>query len=161
MATNTINISFTVPQLTAMIAAAASANTNFPFAINLTVTERNSTPNIENNRYPYVERAIDFHAPANPNLVSGFAYTLLEAQTDWALVKQCDQLLPLFRAIVEKLEDTRQLAASELWAWFLEFYATAQRAAGNNVTGANTIVDDLSPLFANQGPQTPPAPATP
>ena len=161
MATNTINITFTVPQLAAMIAAAASANTNFPFAINLTVTERNSTPNIENVRYPYVERSVDFHAPANPSLVSGFAYTLTEATTDWNVIKQIDQLLPLFRVIVEKLEDTRQLAASELWAWFLEFYASAQRAAANNFPGADTIVNDLSPLFANQGAQTPPAPATP
>jgi len=157
MPTNKINISFTTLQMTAITGAAATINTNMPFAINLTEQERQDTPNIENSRYPYVERTIDIHAPGNPLLVSGFAYTLPEAQTDWTLLKQCDQLLPLFRAIVEKLEDTRQLAASELYAFFLEFYATAKRAAANNVPGADTVVADLAPLFANQGPSGTPA----
>ena len=160
MATNKIDITFTAPQMTAITGAAGTVNTNFGFAINLTETERKTTPNIENSRYPYVERTMDIHAPGNPNLVSGFAYTLAQATTDWTLVKQCDQLLPLFRGIVEKLEDTRQLAASELYAFFREFYRTAVAAAENNVPGADVIVADLAPLFANQGnPGQTPTPA--
>ena len=153
MPTNQLDIKFTAAQMTAIKDAAATVNTNFPFAVNLTKSERTSLPNIESERYPYVQRAIEIHAPNNPNLVSGFAGTLAEATTDWTFVKQCDELIPLFEVILEKLRDTRQLGGSEAYAFLREFYASAQRGAENNVPGADAIVDDIAPLFEKQGSQ--------
>ncbi len=161
MPTNQINIAFTDAQVTEINESITKINEAFPFAINLTKQERQSLPGIDDERYPYVQKVMDNYAPNNANLVTGFAGTLAEAQTDWTLVKQINDLLPKLESLIEKMRDTQQLAASENYTFMLEFYGTAQRAAQNKVPGADAIVDDLKPLFDKQGPQTPPTPPTP
>src|ERR1043165_74173 len=115
MPVNKIDITFDNVQLPAIKAAFVTANSNFPFAQNLTIQERTALPNIENERYPYVQRTIEVHAPNNPALVNGFAGTTAEATRDWTVVKQFDELIPVVRAYLEKLQDTRQIAASEAY----------------------------------------------
>ncbi len=153
MPVNKIDITFTAAQVTAINGAIATIISNIPFAQNLTLAERDSVPNIQDNRYPYAQKAVEILAPANPILVSGFAGTLAQAVTDWTLVKQFDTFIPDLLKLVEMFNDTRQVAASEVYAFLLEFYASAQRAAANNVPGADSIVEALAPLFAGQGPQ--------
>ncbi|MBK5285840.1 MAG: hypothetical protein JJE25_10610, partial [Bacteroidia bacterium] len=48
MSTNQINTEFSPLQETAINTAFADIDTNFPFAINLTIAERGSIPNIDN-----------------------------------------------------------------------------------------------------------------
>ena len=161
MPINQINITFTVAQDTAINGAVTTVNTNFPFAINLNQTERDSLPSIDNNRYAYVQRTMDMHVVTNPGLVSGFAGSITEAQNDWLLIKQIDGYTLKFQQIMEKMMDTRRLAVSELWNFFLEYYASVKRAAENNIAGADTIYNDLKTLFEGQGPQGPTSPTTP
>jgi len=147
MSTNQINTEFSPLQEAAINTAFADINTNFPFAVNLTKDERSSIPNIDNERYPFVQRTIDIHAPNNPNLVSGFAGSLPEAQKDWNLMNQCETFKQKALMLIEKLNDTQQLAASEVYRFMRQLYATAKLAAENNVPGADAVVDDLKPLF--------------
>ena len=148
---NQINIEFTPLQETAINNDFADIDTNFPFAVNMTKGERGSTPNIDNERYPYAQRTMDIHAPNNPNLVSGFAGTYAQAQTDWHLMSQCEQFKQKALMLIEKLNDTQHIAASEVFKFMRQFYATAKQAAENNVPGADSVVDDLKSLFEGQG----------
>ena len=155
---NKLNLTFAQPQLDAINAAIDQILANIPFAVNLTKDERTSMPNVADERRAFVEKVIDNYAPSNPKLVSGFAGTLPDAVTDLSLFRQFENPIERLASVVEIFKDTQQVAGSEAFAFSLEFYGSAQRAAANNMPGTDAIVDDLGQLFEGQGP--PPAPAT-
>jgi hypothetical protein len=151
MPLNKIDITFTVPQETAIGTAITDLNTNFPFAQNLTNDEKKQYPTTDNARLPYVQRTVEIHAVNNPSFVSGFAGTLLNAQNDWKLFNQCENFKQQLLSYVEKLTETQDVAGAELYQFMLELYRMAKAAAANNVPGAQAVVDDLAPLFEGQG----------
>ncbi len=157
---NKVNTTLTLPQETAIQAAIDSLITNLVVKINLTKQERVQLSNIDNQRYAYVKRAIQNHATANPTLVSGFAGTLAEANNDLNLYDQLQKYITQILKVLEMYQDLQQVAGSEAYTWFREFYSSAQKAADNNVAGADAVVDDLKPLFEGQGgiTETPPNP---
>ena len=135
---------------------------NMPVQFNLTKAERKSVPNISNERYPFVQRAIQNHGPNNPNLVSGFAGTQAEAANDLTFYDQVENFIGQLQQVIEIYQDTQQVAGSESYTWTRALYNTAKEAAENQVPGADAVVDDLSKLFEGQGPQNPPpSPANP
>jgi hypothetical protein len=106
-----------------------------------------------------VTKVINNYAPANPTLVSGFAGTLAEAQTDFTLYNQLEPFIEQLRGVLERYQDTQHVGGSEAYTFSREFYSTVQRAAENNVPGSDAIADDLGVLFADQGgPGTPETP---
>lgn len=155
---NKINITFTVPQVTAINGDYTDLNHNAPFLQTLTKPERDSTQDIGNERYPYVQRTMDQHIVNHPNLVSGFNGNAIEANNDWTLIKQLDPMIELAKEWLQGLVDTRRIAADELYRFFRGVYDMAQQADAAGVAGAKEVVDDLAPLFAAQGPQPAPGP---
>lgn len=158
MPINKLDIAFTAAQETAINNDIKDINTNFTFAQNLTEAEKLQNPTINNARLPYVKRTVEIHAVNNPDLVSGFAGTLVNAQNDWTVYNQLEGFVQQLLSLLEKMRETQDVAGAELYSFMLEVYATAKRAAGNNVPGAQAVVDDLATLFENQGPHTPPTP---
>ena len=158
-----INITLTAAQLTAIQAAitALRAPANMPAQFNLTKEERKTLPNISDQRYPYVQRAIKNHGPANANLVTGFAGTLTEADNDLTFYDQVENIIGQLKQIVEIYEDTQQVAGSEAYAWTRALYNIAKEAAANQVPGSDAVVDDLGTMFEGQGAVTPPPAPTP
>jgi len=158
-----INITLNAVQLAAIQAAitALKAPANMPAQFNLTKDERKTLPNINNNRYPYVQRAIKNHGPANPNLVSGFAGTQAEASNDLTFYDQMENFIGQLLQIIEIYQDTQQVAGSEGYTWTRMLYNTAKDAAANQVPGADAVADDLATLFEGQGVEgdVPPSPA--
>lgn len=164
-----INITLTAAQVTAIQAAinALKNPANLPVQFNLTKEERGSLQNINNMRYPYVQRAIKNHGPNNANLVSGFAGTQAEAANDLVFYDQVEPFIGQLLQVLEIYQDTQQVAGSEAYTWTRVLYNTAQDAAANLVPGADAVVDDLAPLFEGQGgpgggtpvPPPPPPPA--
>ncbi|MBI4947924.1 MAG: hypothetical protein HY840_16155 [Bacteroidetes bacterium] len=158
-----INITLTAAQLTAIQTAitALKAPANLPAQFNLTKDERTGLSNINNSRYPYVQRAVKNHAVANPGLVSGFAGTLAEATNDFSFFDQMENFIGQLKQIVEIYEDTQQVAGSEAYVWTRELYRNAKAAAENQVPGADAVVDDLAPMFEKaSGADAPPAATT-
>lgn len=90
-----INITLSAVQFAALQAAISALRNpaNMPVQFNLTKDERTSLANINNNRYPYVMRAIKNHGPNNPNLVSGFAGTQAEATSDLTFYDQIENFI--------------------------------------------------------------------
>jgi hypothetical protein len=153
MPINQLNITFTAPQATAINGAYVTINTNFPFAVNVNKEESKTLKSIDNTRYPYVQRTMDIHIVNFPTLVNGFSGTAAEGQNDWTLMKQLDPMIASTEVLLEKLVDTRRLAAHELYGFLLNVYEMAKLAAKNNVPGIDEVVKDLAELFAGMGPQ--------
>ncbi|MBI4930346.1 MAG: hypothetical protein HY841_06255 [Bacteroidetes bacterium] len=148
-----INIVLTGAQITAIQNAitALKAPANMPVQFNLTKAERKSVPNISNERYPYVQRAIQNHAPTNPNLVNGFAGTTAEATNDLTFYDQMKSFILQLRQVTEIYEDTQQVAGSEAYTFTRVLYNTSKDASANQVPGADAVADDLGTLFEGQG----------
>ena len=158
MPINKINVTLTPIQVAAIQAALTSLIANVPFAVNLTKQERTEMPNISDERLAFVTKVVNNYAPANPALVTGFAGTLAEAQTDFGLYNQFEPFIERLRSIIEIYEDTQQVAGSEAYTFCREFYSTVQRAAENNVPGTDAIADDLGALFEQTKAPVPPTP---
>lgn len=133
-----------------------------PVQFNLTKGERGSVPNISNERYPYVMRAIKNHGPNNPILAAGVAGlgvgTLTEAGNDLTFYDQMEPFILQLLQLVEIYRDTQQVAGGEAFNWMSELYDYSKSAAKNQVPGADAVVDDLKTLFegqGNTGPQPP------
>ncbi|MBI4946653.1 MAG: hypothetical protein HY840_09655 [Bacteroidetes bacterium] len=162
-----INITLTAAQVTALQAAITALKNpaNMPLQFNLTKAERTSLPNINNTRYPYVQRAIKNHGPNNAVLATGVAGlgvgTLAEAASDLTFYDQMENLTGQLAQILEIYKDTQQVAGSEAYIWTRQLYDYSKQAADNQVPGADAVVDDLSPMFegqgGNQGSTPPPA----
>jgi len=148
-----INIVLTGAQITAIQNAitALKAPANMPVQFNLTKAERRTVPNISNERYPYVQRAIQNHAPTNPNLVSGFAGTTAEAANDLTFYDQLKSFILQLKQVMEIYQDTQQVAGSEAYTFTRALYNTSKDAAANQVPGADAVADDLGTLFEGQG----------
>ncbi|MBI4947923.1 MAG: hypothetical protein HY840_16150 [Bacteroidetes bacterium] len=155
---NKINITLTPAEMSSIAAAIDTIINTLPVKYNLTKSERTSLSNINNERYPYVQRAIENHGPANPTLVSGYAGTQAEATNDLVFYDQMKAHLLRLRQAVEIYEDTQQVAGSEAYTWTRMLYNSAKDAAANQVPGADTVADDLATLFGGQGSGTPPPP---
>ena len=160
---NKIDVVLSGPELTTIQNSITALLETLPVSFNLTKEERVELQNISNERYPYVQRAIENHAPANPILVTGIAGTLAEAENDLAFYDQMENFIGQLKQVIEVYEDTQQVAGSEAYVWLREFYAASQRAAENQVPGSDAVVDDLATLFEDQGGggSTPGDPSTP
>ena len=152
MPSSKINITLTAAQISAIQAAINVIAANLPQQFNLTKQERQtSLPNINNKRYPYMQRAIKNHGPNNPSLVSGFAGTQAEATNDLIFFDQMQNIIGQLRQIIEICQDTQQVAGNEAYTWMRMLYRSAKEAAANQVPGADAVADDLATLFKGQG----------
>ncbi|MBI4946654.1 MAG: hypothetical protein HY840_09660 [Bacteroidetes bacterium] len=155
-----INITLTPDEMSTIAAAIDTIINTLPVKYNLTKSERTSLANINSERYPYVQRAIENHGPANPTLVSGYAGTQAEATNDLVFYDQMKAHLLRLRQALEIYEDTQQVAGSEAYTWTRMLYNSAKDAAANQVPGADAVVDDLATLFEKGGGAPAPPPAT-
>lgn len=155
---NKFNNTFTQAQIDKIKADILDMHAQSPFLVTLG-NEGDDLQSVDDERYPYVDRTVKIHAVNHPNLVSGFHGTTAEATSDWTFVNQADSLIPLVEEFLTALKDSRKLAAAESYEFMRGVYGTSQDADAAGVAGAKEVVDDLSPLFAGQGPK--PAPQTP
>lgn len=149
---NKIDVVLTQQQIDDIQAGIDMIKENLPVQVNLTNKEKTDLPNIADERHPYVQRAIEQHAPANAQITAGAFYgPLAEAQNDFTFFDQMQPFLGQLAQLAEIFEDTQHAAGSEAWAWFRSFYGSAQNAAENNVPGADAVVNDLKAIFEDQG----------
>src|SRR3972149_6858504 len=157
-----INIILSPAEMSVLQTAIDTIINTLPVKFNLTKDERISLANINNERYPYVQRPIQNQGPNTPNWVSGYAGTQAEAANDLIFYDQMKAHLLRLRQALEIYEDTQQVAGSEAYTWTRELYRSAKGAAANQVPGSDAVVDDLKTLFEGQGGgDTPPPPPPP
>ncbi|MBI1225188.1 MAG: hypothetical protein GC192_08095 [Bacteroidetes bacterium] len=85
---------------------------------------------------------------------------LTEANADYAYLQQLLKLKTKLMKCVEILSDHELAAGHRAFEFMRDFYHMAQRAAERNVPGADSVVDELSPLFDQVNGIAPGVPVT-
>ena len=127
--------------------------------INLTKQERQGIQSVAETRLPYLQKAFDSLIPNYPALKPPFG-SEEEAKADHAYLQQLLKLKLKLMKAVEILSDHELAAGHRSFEYMRDFYHMAQRAIERNVPGADTVVDELSPLFDQVNGVAPNAPAT-
>lgn len=119
--------------------------------ITLTPKERQETPAVKANRLSYVLKAINVLGPSYPDLVGKAVNT--------AKVTDAMQSFLFLNEVLMKLQELQDRAGdlginleNTSYNYTTDLYYEAERYVGD-VEGADTIVQELRPLFANQGNQ--------
>ena len=99
-------------------------------------------------RIPFVEK-VAVHAAANSQFVPPFG-DVPEFQIDLQAFKDGREIVSPLRQIVNNLENTTMISGSEAWDFARNFYKSIQYHAKMGVPDAQTIYDDLRPLFENR-----------
>lgn len=158
---NRLDVVATPAQITAAKAALESFDTNLPFLIGLTPEEKEKLPAIDVDNKIFTEDAIN--AGVNNAAMLPAYLSVSSIQTDMTLFNQLDELIPMMRQTLEKLEDTRFLAGSEAYTTALMLYKLFIAAAESGVPGADAIVAQLKGFTAKGNspvnrPVSPPPP---
>lgn len=153
---NRLNIVATEAQITAAKNSLVQFDAQFPFLIGLTVDEKTTLPAINVDNKIFTEDAINA-AVNNMDMLPGYL-SVSGVQTDMMLFNQLDELVPMVRKQLEKLEDTRFLAGSEAYSTALMIYKLFGAAAESGIPGADAIVAQLRERFTSNGntPNNPP-----
>jgi hypothetical protein len=153
---NRLNIVATEAQITAAKNSLVQFDAQFPFLIGLTVEEKTTLPAINVDNKIFTEDAINA-AVNNMDMLPGYL-SVSGVQTDMKLFNQLDELVPMVRKQLEKLEDTRFLAGSEAYSTALMIYKLFGAAAESGIPGADAIVAQLRERFTSNGntPNNPP-----
>lgn len=153
---NRLNIVATEAQITAAKNSLVQFDAQFPFLIGLTVEEKTTLPAINVDNKIFTEDAINA-AVNNMDMLPGYL-SVSGVQTDMKLFNQLDELVPMVRKQLEKLEDTRFLAGSEAYITALMIYKLFGAAAESGIPGADAIVAQLRERFTSNGntPNNPP-----
>lgn len=124
--------------------------------ITLTPEQRKTIPNVEANRYAYVTKAINDFGPEFKDLVSRAVSTdkAAEALSSYDFLTEVQGLLAEF---TDRATDLRHNLGNTTYNYTLDMYHEAQRYVAD-LPGADTIVQELKPLFEDQGPQNPDTP---
>jgi hypothetical protein len=146
---NRLNITATAAQVTAVKNALQAIQTNLPFLVGLTMDERKSLLAIDVNNKTFTEDAINA-AANNPTLVPSYI-SVPNMQADLTLFNQLDELLMLANQLCERIDDTKLLAGAEAYNASRLFYKAVQTAAKAGVPSADSIAQQLSTRYANQG----------
>ncbi len=105
-------------------------------------------------RIPFVEKIAQY-AASNPEFLQPFA-DVAEFNQDLKVFTDIREVVRPLRQIVDNLESSMMVSGSEAYDFARNYYKAVQFQAKMGVPGAQTIYDDLRPLFESK--PAPPAP---
>jgi hypothetical protein len=120
-----------------------------PDLVDLAPDDARVLPKMSAKTVDFVTRALD-HMRANPALKPGYV-DLDEFARDLDAVAQLRSLLAPLRQVVDLLEDSLTLSASEAYSAALVCYQNVKSAARMNTPGAKVIAEDLGRQFMGRG----------
>lgn len=146
----TLGSVFTDPQMTAIGGGIDTVNTNFPFAQNLDADDKKKFPTFDNERRPYVEKAIVSLAPIHTNIVVP-GMPLATVQSEWKVYNQFEVVIPRVMLLLSAMIDTQHRAGNHCNTFMRQLYDVAKLAEQNNVPGAEQVINELKGAFEGQG----------
>jgi len=135
---------------TAVLDAINTIKTKLPFLVNLSADERRKLPKMSDKTLAFDEKCASYMA-AHPELIPGYV-DADEVTKDRNLRTDLTDVLQQAQQVVEGIEDTVMLAASEAYMADLSFYQNVRQAAQRGVVGVDTIYNDLSQRFPGRPP---------
>lgn len=146
MITNRISMTITdaqkqnVSDATRDLASAVSGLT-----INIDKDTLKSLATIADGRIPFVEK-VAYYAVEKPEFLQPLA-AVAEFQADFKTFKDLREVVRPMRIIVNDLTAAMRVSGNEAWLFSLNFYRSLQFHAQMGTPGAQTILDELRPLF--------------
>ena len=134
---------------TAILAAIDTIRTKLPFLVNLTAEERRKLAKMSDKTIAFDEKCASYMT-AHPELVPSCVNTT-EVNKDRALRVSLLDIEQQLKQLVEGVDDTIMLCASEAYTADLSFYQNVRQAAQRGVVGADTIYQDLKQRFPGRG----------
>jgi hypothetical protein len=120
-----------------------------PNLVDLGPDDIRALPKMSAKTIDFVTRTLN-HMRANPDLKPGYV-DLEEFARDLDAVAQLRLLLAPLQQIVDLINDSITLSASEAYATSLICYQNTKSAARMNAPGAKVVADDLARQFAGRG----------
>lgn len=146
MIVNRISITITDAQKTTFIQSAADiAGQTTNWQVKMNKEEIKSLPKIADGRIPCVQKIAQY-AVSNPEFLPPFA-DVPEFLKDFESFMNLREMVRPLRQVVDGLENSMFVCGSEAWEFARNYYKTVQFNAKMGVPGAQTIYDDLRPLF--------------
>lgn len=146
MIENRISLEITSAQKTAVEdARAALANVVKNFDIQIDKEELKSMSKISDGRLPFVEKIAQY-AASNPEFLPPYA-DIPEFTKDFQVFKDLREMIRPMRRLLDNLENSMMVSGSESYDFARAYYKSVQYNAKTGVPGAQTIYDDLRPLF--------------
>ncbi len=141
---------FTDPQMLGMGTGIDTVNTNFPFAQNLDAGDKITFPTTDEERKPYVAKAIVNLAPIYTGIVVP-GMPLATATNEWKVYNQFEVIIPRVELLLSAMKDTQHRAGNYSFTFMRQLYELAKVAEQNNVPGADVIVNELKGAFEGMG----------
>ncbi|HQU83073.1 MAG TPA: hypothetical protein PKY59_08120 [Pyrinomonadaceae bacterium] len=116
-----------------------------PWKMQIEKEELKAMPKIADGRLPFVEKCADF-SDTNPEFLPPFA-DVPEFKKDLKTYKDLREIRRPVAQMLDNIDNTMKVAGSEAWYAALSFYKSVQYHAKMGVPGAQTILDELRPLF--------------
>jgi len=143
--TNRISAEMTQQQVGAVLGAIDTIKENLPFLINLTTQERAALPKMDDNRRPFVEKALEY-ARSDEDMLPRYI-DLDELEKDLSLFRNLATIDRSLGKLDESVKDTLAAVGSESYVTALSVYNAAKLAARTNNPGIDSVVQDLKKQF--------------
>ena len=146
MINNKISLDITSAQKTAVNDATTTlANAVKPFEIQVDKEEVKSLAKLGDGRIPFVDK-VSQYAVTDPQFLPPFA-DVPEFNMDFKTFKDVTEMVRPLQQIIDNLLNAKMVSGSEAYQFALFYYKNVQHNAKMGVPGAQTIYDDLRPLF--------------
>ena len=116
-----------------------------PYLKSLSAEERHDLPKMGDKTVSFVKKALEY-CTLNSEIVPAFL-DVNAFKVDVQAVESIRAICQPLEQITEALNDTMLLSGSEAYSSALIFYNAAKSAAKTNITGAKSVVEDLSSRF--------------
>ncbi len=147
--TNRVSAEMTQQQVETVLGAIDTIKENLPFLINLKPEDRAGLPKMEDNRRPFVEKALDY-AKKDKDMLPRYI-DIEELEKDLTLFRNLASIDRELGRMDEMVKDTLAAVGSESYVAALSVYNASKLAARNGHWGTDSVVEDLKKLFYNQG----------
>ena len=127
----------------------AQLKSKLTFNVNLTKEQFNDIPKLSDGRLPFTQKSLN-HGRQEPKIIAPLN-DLAEMEQDLKFFSALGPIEDELHRLTEMVTIARAAAGCDAFSTALDIYNTAQRAAKKGHAGAQTIVDDLKPLFERQG----------
>ncbi len=153
-----LDINYTAPQVTAIDGGLTTIETEVDNVVgtplNLSDTERSSTPSIDQQRELPVKKAIETLAPLYPNLL-GPEITAARALNLWQFRNTSLGYIAQLQGLLDVLTDASINAENICLKFATDMRDMAQRYKERNVPGADVAWDELKDLYVREPAEEP------
>ena len=149
-----ITVAPTAAQTAAVNTAITTIETNEPYKATLSDDEKNNYQTVSAERYPFVVKAIRDLAPYwSAKLAPDVSAMIANATVSLQVMDTYRPQISKLKIMLEFFTDAHHVAGFQAYDFLKAFYGEAQALASRGVAGADALVAELAPLFA-QGSAT-------